>query len=291
MPEGPELAIQVNLLRLKCLGKTIIKIEQNKNFQKNGVKNSDIVSLPLKITDVWSRGKVIVFEMLDKNNQVLFMTSQLGMSGNWVFEPENHSNLWITFGEPSSDHPGYYVPGDVIWYNDIRRFGQIGFYRDLTEIWKRHGPCLMLTALIQKGDITIDQLKPDQKLVTLELYTKEIRNKKFRDKRLAEFMMDQTRIAGVGNYLRAEILYMVRISPTRLLLSLSDTEIKTIYESCLDVMYRSYCSKGKYHVGKECGEGFKMLVYKKETDPNGYKVVTFSDKNNRTCHYVPEVQK
>jgi len=291
MPESPEICIQVNLLKPKCIGKTIIKIEQNKNFQKNGVKNANIVSLPLKIVDVWSRGKVIVFETLDKNNQVLFITSQLGMSGNWVFEPQNHSNLWITFGEASVEHSGYYVPSDVIWYDDMRRFGQIGFYRELSEIWKRHGPCLMLTTLVLNGDINVKELKPDQKLVTLELYKKEIQNKRLKDKRIAEFMMDQTRIAGVGNYLRNEVLYKAHISPTRLLLSLSDDEIKTLYDSCLDVMYKSYCSKGKYHVGKECGEGFKMLVYKKETDPNGYKVITFSDKNNRTCYYVPEVQK
>jgi formamidopyrimidine-DNA glycosylase len=290
MPEGVEIYIQINKLKPKCLGKTIVEINRNNRFQKNGIKNPEMVALPLKVIDVWSRGKVIIFETVDRNNEILYITSQLGMSGQWVFEPHEHSNLWISFGEPSPTHPGYWQVNETIWYDDMKHFGSIGFYRDLTEIWKRHGPCLMLTTLINNGEIDIKHLKPDQKLVSLELYSKEIKNKRFKSKRIAEFMMDQTRVAGVGNYLRAEILYQARISPERLLTSLSDSDIKTLYESTLDVMYRSYIAKGKYHVGQECGSGFKMLAYKQLYDPNGYRVVTFPDKNDRMCYYVPEIQ-
>ena len=65
MLEGPEILIQVNLLKTKCIGKTIIGIENNEKFQKSGVKIHAIVLLPLTIIDIWSRGKVIVFETVD----------------------------------------------------------------------------------------------------------------------------------------------------------------------------------------------------------------------------------
>lgn len=291
MPEGVEIYIQINKLRPKCIGKTIVEIKWNSNFQKNGVKTPEIVALPLKVIDIWSRGKVIVFETLDRNNTTLYITSQLGMSGQWIFEPQDHSNLWISFGDPSLSHPGFWKINETIWYDDMRRFGSINFCRDLADMWKRHGPCLMLTTLVNNGDISPKNLKEDQKLVSLDMYSKEIKNKRFKSKRIAEFMMDQTRVAGVGNYLRAEILYQARISPERMLTSLSDADIKLLYESTLDVMYRSYISKGKYHAGKDCGSGFKMLVYKQNYDPNGYNVVTFPDKNNRMCYFVPEIQK
>lgn len=290
MPEGPEILIQVNLLKAKCLGRQIVGIENNAKFQKSGIKICAAVLLPLTIVDIWSRGKVIVFETIDKNKNKLYITSQLGMSGKWVFEPESHSNLWISFGHESTQ-AGYYVVTERIWYDDQRHFGQIGFYIDLTEIWKKHGPCLMLTSLVYHNCLSAKQLKVDQKLVTYDFYRKQIGNKRFKDKRIAEFMMDQSRVAGVGNYLRAEILYQAKISPDRLLTSLSDSEIRTMYEATLDVMYRSYMSKGGYYVGKECGAGFKKLIYKQDLDPNGYKVLTFSDKNNRMCYYVPEMQK
>lgn len=289
MPEGVEVLIQVNLLKTKCLHKIIIGIENNKHFQKSGVKIHACIELPLKIVDIWSRGKVIVFETTDNNN-TLYITSQLGMTGKWIFDPEKYSNFWISFGH-ESDIKGYYVMTDRIWYDDQSRFGQIGFYTDLSEVWKKHGPCLMLASLIQHNLVRQEELKKDQKIATYEIYYQQIKNKRFKDKRIAEFMMDQSRVSGVGNYLRTEILYQSKISPLRLLTSLSGSEIKILYESTLDVMYRSYTAKGKYYVGKECGDKFNMLIYKKKYDPNGYKVITFSDKNNRTCHYVPEIQK
>jgi len=291
MPEAVEIMIQVNKLRPKCIGKTIIEINWNARYQRSGIKNGNMVTLPLKIIDIWSRGKVIVFETIDQSNNILYITSQLGMSGQWLFEAGDHSNLWMSFGEPSKTNPGYWERQDRIWYDDMRHFGSVGFYRNLDEVWKRHGPCLMLAALVAKGDINPNNLKKDQKLATLDLYVKEVRNKRFKNKRIAEFMMDQSRAAGVGNYIRNEVLYRAKISPVRLLTSLSDIEIENIYRSILDVMYESYMSKGKYYVGEECGEGFKFAVYKKQFDPNGYNVITFPDKNDRMCYYVPEVQK
>lgn len=291
MPEGVEIRIQVNNLKPICVGSKIVEIKWNKSFQKNGIKNFKVVKLPLIVTDVWSRGKVIVFQTVDTTNKILYITSQLGMSGHWVRSPQKHSNLWFRFGVPHTERPGFWKITHTIWYNDQRHFGGIGFYRDLSEIWKRHGPCLMTTVLVNKGLLKADKLNTYQKLVSLKYYISQIRNKRFRSKRIAEFMMEQQRVSGVGNYLRAEILYQARISPFRLLTDLSDQDIKNLYEASLDIMYRSYASKCGYHVGKDCGSGFKKLVYKKDKDPNGYDVCTTADKNKRMCYYVTEIQK
>ena len=97
-----------------------------------------------------------------------------------------------------------------IWYDDQRHFGGLGCYRDLKEVWKRHGPCLMTTALLKKGKLNTRDIHEEQKIVSLDYYRDQIRNKRYKDKRLAEFMMDQSRVSGVGNYLRAEIGYKAR---------------------------------------------------------------------------------
>lgn len=291
MPEGVEIRIQVNKLKPVCAGRQIVEIKWNKSFQKNGAKNVEMVKLPLTVNDVWCRGKVIVFETTDSTNQKLYITSQLGMSGHWVSEPQKHSNLWFSFGVPHTELQGYWQITHTIWYEDQRHFGGIGFYRELNEIWTRHGPCLMTTVLVNKGHIKSTDLHPDQKVVSLDYYKNQIQNKRFRSKRIAEFMMEQQRVAGVGNYLRAEILYQARISPFRLLTELSDEEILALYNASLDVMYRSYASKGGYYVGQDCGAAFEKLVYKKEKDPNGHVVCTLADKNKRMCYYVPELQK
>ena len=103
-------------------------------------------------------------------------------------------------------------------------------------------------------------------------------------------MMDQSRLSGVGNYLRAEILYRSKISPYRTLVSLSDEDIKVLYNNTLKIMMESYNQKGKYYQGTKCGDGFSLRVYKQETDPNGHPVLTFNDRDNRTCYHVPQVQ-
>ena len=289
MPEGVEILIQVNKLKTH-VGKTIVEIKWNNKFQKRGVNNPQIVKLPLIVVDIWSRGKIIVFETKDACGEILYITSQLGMSGYWTTQQQKHSNLWLGFGEKSLTNPVWIIH-EYIWYDDTRHFGIIGFYRELKNIWKKHGPCLMLTALVNQKCLNPKQLNHHQQLVTCDFYKSQIRNKRFnKDKRIAEFMMDQSRVSGVGNYLRAEILYQARIIPTRLLSSLSDNDIKTLFDATLDVMYRSYTHKGGYYVGIECGAGFEKLIYKKPKDPNGYQVNTFPDKNERMCYFVSEIQ-
>lgn len=294
MPEGPEIRLQIDSLKY-LVNKTIVGINWSKSFQKNGVKNIEIVKLPLKISNLWSRGKVMVFETRDSEDKILYITSQLGMSGFWSETKYNHSNLWFKFGIPDSDNPGFWKVTNQIWYDDQRHFGGIGFWTDLSEVWKRHGPCLLTTALVKSELVNPEFLNPHQKLVSLEYYTNQIRNPRFKNKRIAEFIMDQSRVSGVGNYIRAEILYQAKISPTRLLTSLSDSDIKVLYECSLDIMLRSYVSKGAYqdqvNPDSDCGFGFEKLIYKKEKDPNGYDVVSFMDKNKRMCYYVPEIQK
>ena len=283
MPEGVEITIQTNILNRECKGKTIIGIQwDKKKFKKSGVSEFNLVKLPLEIKKVWCRGKVIVFEMTNG----LYMVSQLGMSGFWSTTKGNHSNFWINFGH--STDKGY-IFEKRIYYDDQRRFGHIGFYTDLKKIWSRHGPCLMLASLIQHGEKL--ELEKDQIVCSLDHYKTQIRNKRLgSDKRIAEFMMEQNRAAGVGNYLRAEILYDSGISPTRTLISLSDGDIETLYNSTLRIMWKSYSQKGKYHQGEKCGDSFSLKVYKQTVDPNGYEVITFPDKNKRMCYYVAEVQ-
>ena len=293
MPEGVEVLIQTNILKKTYKGKNIIGIHKTKSFQRNGIKNTGIVNLPLKIVDVWSRGKIIVFELLNKTKtKTLYMTSHLGMSGQWVSEKGNHTNLWFDLGYEHPEHPGHYYKTRTMYYNDQRHFGTIEFHTDLTCIWKRHGPCMMLTSLIRFNHINKTNLNKDQKTVTYDSYKTKIRNKRFKaNKRIAEYLMDQSRVSGVGNYLRAEILYRSKISPLRTLKSLSDDDIKTLYNTTLLIMNESYSQKGKYHQGTKCGDGFQLRVYKQETDPNGYPIQTFHDQNKRMCYYVVEIQK
>lgn len=283
MPEGPEILKYSLFLKNLCLNKTIISMHGNGAKIKNNIGE---LKLPLIVNNVWSHGKVIIFELYDeKENNNYYMTSQLGMKGKWSDKYIKYTNLIISFGE-LVENVGKYQKTFSIYYADQLKYGTICLLKDLNDVFKRHGPCLMTASLIRNNHMSMDKLNVIQieNICDICKYKDEIRNKSFRkDKRLAEFMMEQNRVSGVGNYLRAEILYRSKLSPMRLLSTLSDDEIKMLYEETLTNMYESFKDGDLYHLN--------MKVYKKEKDPAGNVIETFKDKNKRMCYFVKEIQK
>jgi formamidopyrimidine-DNA glycosylase len=156
------------------------------------------------------------------------------------------------------------------------------------------GPDLLdYAVLLQTGSRLGLELTPDDD-ITAERWRGVLKRKNLAKKRICEFLMDQKYFSGIGNYLRAEILYDAKISPYRTLGSLNDSEIETLRQKSLDIIYRSYNCKGLTIYTYKDPDGhtgtFVCQVYGRDLDPNGHKVLTFSDKNNRTVHWVKEVQ-
>lgn len=52
--------------------------------------------------------------------------------------------------------------------------------------------------------------------------------------------MDQKTISGIGNYLRADCLWLAKISPHRLVKSMDDNEIKELYHSIQKLIWSDY---------------------------------------------------
>ena len=100
--------------------------------------------------------------------------------------------------------------------------------------------------------------------------------------------------SGVGNWIRAEILYECKIAPNRKLKDLSESDIKHLYHWSIKILKDAYNVKGltiSNYIDPEGNYGtYKVKVYMQKKDPYGHKVITsvFSDK--RTIHWVPEVQ-
>ena len=108
-------------------------------------------------------------------------------------------------------------------------------------------------------------------------------------------MLDQSKFSGIGNYLRAEILYQCRISPWRKLSELSEKEQELLYFTTLKIMKRSYESNGKTLKSYVTPEGhngkFRCVVYGCSSDPDGNIIKTEKDSTGRMIHWVPAVQK
>ena len=108
--------------------------------------------------------------------------------------------------------------------------------------------------------------------------------------------MNQSVISGIGNYLKAEILYACEISPHRFCKDITETEFKSLAESCYWITRLSYKMGGatlatyKDAAGKKGEFSRRFAVYNQKYDPEGRVVIKETTKDKRMTHWVPEVQ-
>jgi formamidopyrimidine-DNA glycosylase len=279
MPEGPTLAKQVDKILVwlnKC--KTIIGINWDRKSRyatREKMKGISFVKLPLTVKNVYSHGKLLIFVVINSDGKILYMVSHLGMSGYWSGEKNKYSNLYIKFGRQVEQEQQvenvkqeHYTEIFRLYYDDMRKFGSFCIYEDLTEVLKKNGPCLMQAALHKYENKVYDNC------ATLKDWTKTLSKL---NKKICEFMMEQKYFSGIGNYLRAEILYRCKIHPEKI--ELSKDEIHLLYFTCLKVMYKSYKNK------------LNFKCYGRTYDDLGNIVEHFKDSNKRTVHFVKAVQK
>ncbi|MCH8567721.1 MAG: endonuclease VIII [Balneolales bacterium] len=66
----------------------------------------------------------------------------------------------------------------------------------------------------------------------------------FRNKKLSGLLLDQRFFAGIGNYLRSEILFFSKLSPDTKPAELSEDELKLFCEAASLITWRAYNEKG-----------------------------------------------
>lgn len=104
--------------------------------------------------------------------------------------------------------------------------------------------------------------------------------------------MDQSILSGIGNYLRADIMYYAKVSPHTLVENIKEEKLTKLTKACRRVPLRSYKNRattcGSYdsyiHIGSHTPK-----VYGR-TEVDGERVETFQDKNKRMVWWVPSVQ-
>lgn len=183
-----------------------------------------------------------------------------GMTGSFSLEKNKHSRIEFCFEEQK------------IYFTDIRKFGNV-----------RLLPKIILTGT--------DPMKPG---FDLSLFQSILKNKP--NKKIGEFLLDQKYICGIGNYLRAEILYDAKISPWRLISTLSLTEIDLIRKSIIKIITDSWNQGGAtistYRNLNGIGNYSNFFkVYKKKLDPNNFPVLRELDETNRAMWWCPAIQK
>ena len=222
------------------------------------------------------------------------MTSQMGMEGCWSKQSNAYTNLHVYLGDYNYEQKQYII-SDMYYFNDVRNFGSFDVFEDLTQVWKKHGPCLLTTALVEQGLLNADTLSVHQVITNREEWIKGTHNKRIKTKHICVYLGEQKWASGVGNYIRAECLYRAKICPFRTLESLTNEELTLLYQKIMLQMVLSYQHKGltiKSYWDPSGNKGVCPLqVYNQKVDPFGNEVVKEKSKDKRTMHWCPSIQK
>lgn len=165
--------------------------------------------------------------------------------------------------------------GDL-FFNDPRNFGTVKFMsrKDLEKKLQTLGPD-MLNEKVNPGDFIA-------------------RLRKHPGFTLAEALMNQSVVSGVGNYLKADSLWLAKLSPWRKVSESTDAQLAFLSECVSDVIRTAYLNGGSTiltYKGFDGEEGrHSMLVYGRKTDANGEEVVCQETKDGRTTWWVPRAQ-
>ena len=118
-------------------------------------------------------------------------------------------------------------------------------------------------------------------------------DRRFARRQLGALLLDQTFLAGLGNYLRVEILWQAQLLPTRRPVDLSDTERHALTHALLDLPRRSYQTRGRRGAGHLQDTPFKFRAYEREGRPcpRCKTVLQKSTVASRPFYFCPDCQR
>lgn len=273
MPEAAEVKIIVDGLKELLIDKTIVKVETlGGKFFKLPIKGLEELQslLPVQLKQVECKGKLIYGTLTNKEKkESIYLWSSLGMSGFWTSKELKHNHfVFIT------------DIGERIYYNDARRFGNLLFVKREELIQK----------LETLGVDILGDSYPNIKEVVLEKF------RRFSKRNICIALMSQEVLSGVGNYIKAEALFKSKISPWKTVSELSDRQILSLYKHCSNIAKEAYLLKGNsFHSFKDVegntgGYSDKLIIYKREVDPYGNKIIKEETPDGRSTYWSPKIQ-
>ncbi len=270
MPEGPETHYIADRLRQLLVDEPLTEIRfslpELKKFEKSLKGHS--------ITEVEARGKALLTGF--DNGLTLYTHSQL--LGYWDFQDKTPPDT------PQGSPRAYLATGSASAALHIA---------PKVEMWKT----TKIDAHPFLAKLGPDILDPE---VTADDFAARVRNPPFSRRKLAVLLLQQEFAAGMGNYLRSEVLYEARLSPLRTGISLNAKEAQALADALLAVARRSYRSKFKGALPTsskdylaQTAKTFRFKVFEREGDacPTCGGKIVMERLASRRLYWCPHCQR
>lgn len=280
MPEGPEVRIMTDNLRYFLKNNLLTSVDICKESFRKKTSGFHQLILPTKVIDVRCKGK---FGYICLDNDY-YIGIGFGMTGGIRLDPppnmpEKEKEKYIKHFSVAFRYQTPDQNNGVVYFNCVRNFASVCVMTN-TEF---------ITKLSKIGYSILDN-----ELLTIDQVSKCLR--KCNNKTICEALMDQSRLSGIGNYIKAESLYHTKTYPLALVKNLDDDHLYNLYLASRLVAEHAYDDGGASLYtytgisGDKTDFKFKLSVYGRNTDPKGNKVDQIQTPDKRTTHWVPEVQ-
>lgn len=253
MPESPEVREYYNFIKSSLLNKTVtnIKILSGK-YEKTPPENWNCLEKRLsdknKVIDIVVKGKTIFIE-IRCNDKSIWLSFTHGMTGYWDTEKIKHSRILFSIENNLE-----------IYYNDTRNFGKMNIYVNKIDY---------INAISHLGPDVLDEN------LTYDQFYSRINNKP--RSKIGAVLLDQKLIAGIGNYMRCDILWYAKLHYTRTIGSLTEKERLDLYNAVKVLTF--------HYLNRNEDEDDYCLIYYKDHDTYGNNV-NRTKWLGRTIHYV-----
>jgi formamidopyrimidine-DNA glycosylase len=311
MPEIIEVKMYSDFIQKNIKDNKLLNIKiLNGRYKKHGPFEhfkKIINKLPCKIEEINTKGKF----MYMKFDEDLYIGVSLGLMGGWFFKKKNSdkleharfmksekSNILIDgvsdYLDRASKHLNleFCFENGSLYYYDQLSFGSFTVYDEdkLNKKLKTLGVDIM------------------DSNTTLESFIEKFKKPINMEKELGIVLLDQKVIAGIGNYLRADLLWMCRISPFRKVKNVNDDEFELLFKNIrlLTWVFYDYEKAIKLKIiskKDKLPENYKVipkeytdkfLVYYRDKDYYGNKIIKeklYEGNQIRYIYWVPKLQK
>mmetsp|Transcript_7135 Transcript_7135/g.16556 ORF Transcript_7135/g.16556 Transcript_7135/m.16556 type:complete len:469 (-) Transcript_7135:2182-3588(-) len=304
MPEGPEVRSLVDELQ-GCVGKRLVDFKFVSGRYVDHGRPRGFDSFASTMTQVKENpGRTDIINSVQCKGKFIYFVLDSGDSKSVEKEDSYLRSIWITLGmtgqflnqsieNTNKSGPRWYIElmdtetgtRSLIYYRDTRNFGTLRFSLSEKEFADK-----------------IDSLGPDMLDVgqTTEDVFLSAMIKSSQRRNVCKFLMDQSKISGIGNYILAEGLYRARIDPFAALVEISTEQRRRLFKELRDVIVTSYESQGltrpnggtyRSMDGSKGGYEFELQCYGQTLSPLKFPIIKDTrGPHGRTIWYSPQEQ-
>lgn len=262
MPEGPEIRRAADTLEAAVLGKPLTEVW----FAFPELKTFEEMLKGQKIERIETRGKALLTHF--SNGLTLYSHNQL----YGVWRVVNSGDIAKTTRVlrvklQTADKTILLYSASDIEMLDEEQLAQHPF---LTRV----GPDVLNLSL------TVEQVK------------ERLLSARFRRRQFSGLLLDQAFLAGLGNYLRVEILWAVKLAAHRKAQDLTPVELDALANALLDIPRLSYNTRGKVDENKHHGAIFSFNVFHRagEKCPRCGGIIERTMVSSRPFYWCPHCQ-